>query len=146
MVVVGDADGVRTAHAVRFFELLGGGKADAGWDGSGMSKARLAVLPATTHYDIFSSPTLASTVAPFLDAPVLAQEVGEVHGAASPAVRARAPGRWPAGTSSGEGAEPLAVPPPSFWVRQNLVGVLYLLEALLGGAVTGVRIGVVLAH
>jgi pimeloyl-ACP methyl ester carboxylesterase len=70
MIVIGDADSVRTAHAVRFFELLGGGKADAGWDGSGMSSARLAVLPATTHYDIFFSPTLASTVAPFLDAPM----------------------------------------------------------------------------
>ncbi len=69
MIVVGDADSVRTAHAVQFFELLGGGKADAGWDGSGMSKARLAILPATTHYNIFSSPTLASTVTPFLDAP-----------------------------------------------------------------------------
>ena len=53
---------------MRFFELLGGGKADAGWDGSGMSNARLAILPATTHYDIFFSPTLASTVTPFLDA------------------------------------------------------------------------------
>jgi pimeloyl-ACP methyl ester carboxylesterase len=70
MIVVGDADSVRTAHAVEFFELLGGGQADAGWDGSGMSNARLAVLPATTHYDIFSSPTLASTVTPFLDAPM----------------------------------------------------------------------------
>jgi pimeloyl-ACP methyl ester carboxylesterase len=70
MILVGDADSVRTAHAVRFFELLGGGKADAGWDGSGMSNARLAVLPATTHYNIFSSPTLASTVTPFLDAPI----------------------------------------------------------------------------
>jgi pimeloyl-ACP methyl ester carboxylesterase len=70
MIIVGDADSVRTAHAVRFFELLGGGKADAGWDGSGMSDARLAVLPATTHYDIFSSPVLASTVTPFLDAPM----------------------------------------------------------------------------
>jgi pimeloyl-ACP methyl ester carboxylesterase len=69
-IVVGDADSVRTAHAVEFFELLGGGKADAGWDGSGMSNARLAILPATTHYDIFFSPTLASTVTPFLDAPV----------------------------------------------------------------------------
>jgi pimeloyl-ACP methyl ester carboxylesterase len=69
MIVVGDADSVRTAHAVEIFELLGGGKADAGWDGSGMSDARLAILPATTHYDIFSSPTLAATVAPFLDAP-----------------------------------------------------------------------------
>jgi len=70
MVVVGDADSIRTAHAVEFFELLGGGKADAGWDGSGMSNARLAILPATTHYDIFFSPTLASAVAPFLDAPM----------------------------------------------------------------------------
>lgn len=70
MVVVGDADSVRTAHAVEFFELLGGGKADAGWDGSGMPRARLAILPATTHYDIFASPELARTVAPFLDAPM----------------------------------------------------------------------------
>jgi pimeloyl-ACP methyl ester carboxylesterase len=70
LIVVGDADSVRTAHAVRYFELLGGGKADAGWDGSGMSDARLAILPATTHYNIFFSPTLASTVTPFLDAPM----------------------------------------------------------------------------
>jgi pimeloyl-ACP methyl ester carboxylesterase len=70
LIVVGDADSIRTAHAVEFFELLGGGKADAGWDGSGMSNARLAILPATTHYDIFFSPTLASTVTPFLDAPM----------------------------------------------------------------------------
>ena len=69
MIVVGDADSVRTAHAVEFFELLGGGKADAGWDGSRISDARLAILPATTHYDISFSPTLASTVASFLDAP-----------------------------------------------------------------------------
>ena len=70
MIVVGDADSVRTAHAVEFFELLGGGQADAGWDGSGMSNARLAVLPGSTHYDIFSSRTLASTVTPFLAAPM----------------------------------------------------------------------------
>jgi pimeloyl-ACP methyl ester carboxylesterase len=70
MIVVGDADAVRTAHAVEFFELLGGGKRDAGWDGSGMSDARLAILPGITHYNIFSSPLLASTVTPFLDAPM----------------------------------------------------------------------------
>jgi pimeloyl-ACP methyl ester carboxylesterase len=67
MIVVGDADGVRTAHAVEFFEMLGGGKRDAGWDGSGMSNARLAILPGTTHYDIFSSPMLVSAITPFLD-------------------------------------------------------------------------------
>jgi pimeloyl-ACP methyl ester carboxylesterase len=70
MVVVGDADSARPAHAVRFFELLGGGRAEAGWDRSGMPNARLAVLAATTHYDIFYSPALASTVVPFLDAPM----------------------------------------------------------------------------
>jgi pimeloyl-ACP methyl ester carboxylesterase len=70
LIVVGDADGVRTAHAVEFFERLGGGQRDAGWDGSGMSSARLAILPGTTHANILFSPVLASTVTPFLDAPM----------------------------------------------------------------------------
>lgn len=70
MIVVGDADSVRTAHVVEFFELLGGGQRDANWDGSGMSNSRLAILPGTTHYDIFSSPALAAAVIPFLDAPM----------------------------------------------------------------------------
>jgi hypothetical protein len=70
LLVFGDADAVPPAHAVQFFELLGGGKKDGGWDGSGMSSARLAILPGQTHYTIFSSPALASTVAPFLDAPM----------------------------------------------------------------------------
>jgi pimeloyl-ACP methyl ester carboxylesterase len=70
LLVFGDADAVRTAHAVQFFELLGGGKKDGGWDGSGISKARLAILPGLTHYTIFSSAALASTVTPFLDAPL----------------------------------------------------------------------------
>jgi len=68
MLVIGDADSVPPSHAAAFFELLGGGQADAGWDGSGMPRSRLAVLPGTTHYDIFSSPALAATVVPFLDA------------------------------------------------------------------------------
>jgi pimeloyl-ACP methyl ester carboxylesterase len=67
MIVVGDADAVRTAHAVQFFESLGGGKREGGWDGSGMSKARLAILPATTHYNILTSPLLAATVRSFLE-------------------------------------------------------------------------------
>jgi pimeloyl-ACP methyl ester carboxylesterase len=70
MIVIGDADSVPPSHAVQFFELLGGGKKDAGWDGVGMPNARLAILPGTTHYDIFASPMLAPTVTPFLDAPM----------------------------------------------------------------------------
>ena len=47
LLVVGDGDGVRLAHAVEFFGLLGGGKADG--DLAGLPEAALAVLPATTH-------------------------------------------------------------------------------------------------
>jgi pimeloyl-ACP methyl ester carboxylesterase len=70
MIVVGDADGLPPAQAAQFFELLGGGKRDGSWDRSGMTIHRLAILPGTTHYDIFSSPALASTVMPFLDEPM----------------------------------------------------------------------------
>ena len=52
------------------FQLLGGGQRDAGWDGSGISNSRLAILPATTHYNIFASPLLAPIVLTFLDAPL----------------------------------------------------------------------------
>jgi len=71
LIVVGDADSVRTAHAVEFFELLGGGKRDAGWDGSGISNSQLAILPATTHYNILSSPMLASIATHFLEMPII---------------------------------------------------------------------------
>ncbi|MBI2761195.1 MAG: alpha/beta hydrolase [Chloroflexi bacterium] len=70
MIVVGDADAVITTHAVEFFGLLGGGKRDGGFDRSGLSNARLAILPGLTHYEIFSSPALAQAVTPFLDAPL----------------------------------------------------------------------------
>lgn len=67
LIVAGDADGFPPRHAVEFFELLGGGQRDAGWDRSGMTKHRLAILPGATHYDINVAPALATTVAGFLD-------------------------------------------------------------------------------
>jgi pimeloyl-ACP methyl ester carboxylesterase len=70
LIIVGDADAVRTAHAVELFGLLGGGNVEAGLDGSGLTNSRLAILPATTHYDMLFSPTLGSIVTPFLDAPM----------------------------------------------------------------------------
>jgi pimeloyl-ACP methyl ester carboxylesterase len=68
-LIFGDADSIRPEHFVELFQLLGGGQRDAGWDGSGMSNARLAVLPATTHYNIIGSPLIAPIVTAFLDAP-----------------------------------------------------------------------------
>jgi pimeloyl-ACP methyl ester carboxylesterase len=69
LIVAGDADIFPPAHAVELFGLLGGGQRDAGWDGSGCPKSRLAILPGLTHYNIFSDPALAATVIPFLDEP-----------------------------------------------------------------------------
>ncbi|TMG01913.1 MAG: alpha/beta fold hydrolase [Chloroflexi bacterium] len=66
-IMIGDADGIPPSHAVEFFELLGGGKHDAGWDRSGMTQHRLAILPGLTHYDINVAPALSAAVIPFLD-------------------------------------------------------------------------------
>jgi pimeloyl-ACP methyl ester carboxylesterase len=67
MLVIGDADGLPPSHAAEFFALLGGGQRDAGFDGSGMTRHRLAVLPGVTHYDINVQPALAAAAVPFLD-------------------------------------------------------------------------------
>jgi len=67
MIVSGDADGLPPSHSVEFFGLLGGGLRDAGWDQSGMTKHRLAILPGATHYDINLLPSLPAAVIPFLD-------------------------------------------------------------------------------
>ena len=70
MLVFGDADSISPAYAAKFYELLGGGKRDAGWDRSGMTNNQLAILPGTMHYNILSNPMLPSAVESFLDQPV----------------------------------------------------------------------------
>jgi pimeloyl-ACP methyl ester carboxylesterase len=67
LLAMGDWDAVRTSHVASFFELLGGGKQDAGWDGSGMNANRLAIIPGITHYTMFMDPRLATTALGFLD-------------------------------------------------------------------------------
>jgi pimeloyl-ACP methyl ester carboxylesterase len=67
MLVYGDSDMVRPEHIVKFYQLLGGGLKDAGWQREHMSKNRLAIVPNLTHYEMFSVPGLAATVLPFLN-------------------------------------------------------------------------------
>jgi pimeloyl-ACP methyl ester carboxylesterase len=70
LIVAGDTDSLSPAHAAEFFALLGGGKQDANWDGSGIvCDSRLAILPGTTHYNSFDSPLLPGMVTDFLEAP-----------------------------------------------------------------------------
>jgi pimeloyl-ACP methyl ester carboxylesterase len=67
MLVFADSDMFRPEHIVKFYQLLGGGLQDAGWQRETMSKNRLAIVPDQTHYDLFVSPKLVETVMPFLD-------------------------------------------------------------------------------
>lgn len=67
MLVYGDSDMIRPEHIVRFYQLLGGGLRDAGWQREHMSTNRLAVLPNLTHYEIFLAPAMARAVLPFLN-------------------------------------------------------------------------------
>ncbi|MGH7731313.1 MAG: alpha/beta fold hydrolase [Candidatus Eiseniibacteriota bacterium] len=81
MLIYGDSDMFRPEHIVEFYHLLGGGLKDAGWQRENMSKNRLAILPDLTHYEMFLSPALPTTVMPFLDgktgAKTWAQQVEE---------------------------------------------------------------------
>jgi pimeloyl-ACP methyl ester carboxylesterase len=66
LLIYGDADSIAPSHAAEFFGLLGGGQRDASWDGSGMTKHRLAILPGMTHYNVHESPLVPLMVKPFL--------------------------------------------------------------------------------
>ena len=67
LLVFGDHDMIRPEHIVKFYQLLGEGQHDAGWQREHMGKNRLAILPNVTHYDMFMSPALVPTVLPFLN-------------------------------------------------------------------------------
>jgi pimeloyl-ACP methyl ester carboxylesterase len=66
MLIYGDSDMFRPEHEVKFYQLLGGGLKDAGWQREHMSQTRLAILPNLTHYEIGLAPQLADTALPFL--------------------------------------------------------------------------------
>jgi hypothetical protein len=67
MIVFADADAFSLEHIMEFYGLLGGGKRDAGLDGSGRPINRLAIIPGSTHYNIVSSTAVAKVVVPFLE-------------------------------------------------------------------------------
>jgi pimeloyl-ACP methyl ester carboxylesterase len=67
MLIYGDSDMFRPEHEIKFYQLLGGGLKDAGWQREHMSSNRLAILPNLTHYEMGTAPELAETALPFLN-------------------------------------------------------------------------------
>lgn len=67
ILIFGDSDMFRPEHMVKFYQLLGGGLKDAGWQREHMSQNRLAILPNITHYEIGLAPQLVDTALPFLN-------------------------------------------------------------------------------
>ncbi|GAB3598059.1 alpha/beta hydrolase [Angustibacter peucedani] len=70
LVMCADADMAPPQHFVEVFSLLGGGERDGGWQREGRPDGghALAVVPGTTHYDVFLSPLFTANVLAFLDA------------------------------------------------------------------------------
>jgi pimeloyl-ACP methyl ester carboxylesterase len=67
MLIYGDSDMFRPEHEVKFYQLLGGGLKDAGWQREHMSQNRFAILPDVTHYEMGVAPQLVDTALPFLN-------------------------------------------------------------------------------
>jgi pimeloyl-ACP methyl ester carboxylesterase len=70
MIVVGDADGVPLEHAITLFRLRGAGDMTAAAQGflTEAPRARLAILPATSHIGVLAeAKLLAEIVTPFLE-------------------------------------------------------------------------------
>src|SRR5690348_15986839 len=69
LIVAADADMAPPSHYVEVFGLLDGGRRDGGWMGEGRPEGghALAIVPGTTHYDVFLSPLFAANAVAFLD-------------------------------------------------------------------------------
>lgn len=70
MIILGDADGMTLDHAIKLFRLRGGSDIATATQGfmTAAPKARLSVLPATSHIGIMAEGTaIAAQVIPFLD-------------------------------------------------------------------------------
>src|SRR5262249_31380320 len=67
MLIYGDSDMFRPGHEIKFYQLLGGGLKDAGWQREHMSENRLAILPNLTHYEMGLAPQMVDAALPFLN-------------------------------------------------------------------------------
>ena len=71
MLVYADHDSISQQHIAEYFALLGGGITEPGWQNTKFTKARLAIVPGYSHYNLMTSPEVAPTVEKFLADPRL---------------------------------------------------------------------------
>lgn len=76
MLIYGDGDMFRPEHEVKFYQLLGGGLKDAGWQREHMAQNRLAILPNVTHYEMGFAPQMVDAALPFLNSAGCANGAG----------------------------------------------------------------------
>jgi hypothetical protein len=87
MIIVGDADGMQLEHAIELFKLRGGGDREAAARGfiPGAPRARLAILPATSHIGLMAEAgRIAALATPFLDDRGLPRATGFFEGMDAP--------------------------------------------------------------
>ena len=76
MLVFADNDSVSQKHIAEFFALLGGGVKEPGWQNTQLSKARLAIVPGYSHYNVVSAPELAPIIDKYLADPLTNPSTG----------------------------------------------------------------------
>ena len=94
MIIVGDADGMQLEHAIELFKLRGGGDRETAARGflTGAPRARLAILPATSHVGLMAEAgRIAELATPFLDDRGPPRPTGFFEGMDAPSGPAPAP-------------------------------------------------------
>ena len=57
-------------HIADFFALLGGGISEPGWQNTKFTRARLAIIPGYSHYNLGTAPELGPVIDKFLADPL----------------------------------------------------------------------------
>jgi pimeloyl-ACP methyl ester carboxylesterase len=69
LLIFADHDSVSMQHVAEFFALFGGGVREPGVIDPQFSRARLAIIPGYTHYNLGQAPELAQLIEGFLTQP-----------------------------------------------------------------------------
>lgn len=69
LLIFADHDSVSMRHIAEFFALFGGGIREPGWIDPQFSRARLAIIPGYSHYNLGQAPEVAQMIERFLTQP-----------------------------------------------------------------------------